>query len=158
MEDLIGDLTAVPQPIEVKLFGDDASALRALAPKVADLISKIPGVTEIKDGVVVAGDGLAIDVDPVRAGLEGLTPYAVAQQMETYLSGAVATEIQQQDRVIGVRVWVPPHVRTSIADLRNVLIAAPDGHKVALSRIATLHILTGQPEVTRDNLKHGPGC
>lgn len=153
MEDLIGDLTAVPQPIEIKLFGDDAAALRKLAPKVAALIAKISGVTEIKDGVVVAGDGLAIDVDPVRAGLEGLTPDAVAQQMETYLAGTVATQINKGDRVIGVRVWVPKAVRGSIAGLKNVLIAAPDGHKVALSRIATLHILTGQPEITRENLK-----
>ncbi len=153
MEDLIGDLTAVPQPIEIKLFGDDASALRTLAPQIAGLIAKTPGVTEIKDGVVIAGDGLAIDVDPVRAGLEGLTPDAVAQQMETYLTGSVATQIQRQDRAIGVRVWVPPRVRASMVDLRHVLIAAPDGHKVALSRIATLHVLTGQPEITRDNLK-----
>ncbi|MDE2112094.1 MAG: efflux RND transporter permease subunit [Alphaproteobacteria bacterium] len=153
MEDLIGDLTAVPQPIEIKIYGDDISALRAVGPKVADLIAKVQGVTEIYNGVTVAGDGLAIDVDPVRAGIEGLTPDAVAQQMQTYLSGSVATQVQQQDRVIGVRVWVPSRVRASIQDLQNVLIAAPDGHKVALSRIATLHILTGQPEITRDNLK-----
>ncbi len=153
MEDLIGDLTAVPQPIEIKLYGDDPQALRKLAPKVAALIAKVPGVTEIKDGVVVAGDGLGIDVDPVRAGLEGLTPADVAQQMETYLAGAVATEVQKADRTIGVRVWVPARVRKSIPDLDHILIAAPDGHKVALSRIAKLQILTGQPEITRDNLK-----
>ncbi len=153
MEDLIGDLTAVPQPIEIKLFSDDAAALRALAPKIADLIGKVSGVTEIKDGVVMAGDGLSIEVDPVRAGLEGLTPEAVAQQMEAYISGSIATEIPRQDRVIGVRVWVPPRVRASVEDLRAVLIAAPDGHKVALSRIASLHVLTGQPQITRENLK-----
>lgn len=153
MEDLIGDLTAVPQPIEIKLYGNDATALRQLAPKVAALIAKVPGVTEIKDGVVMAGDGLAIDVDPVRAGLEGLTPADVAKQMETYLAGTVATQINKADRVIGVRVWVPKSVRGSIADLKNVLITAPDGHKVALSRIASLHVLTGQPEITRENLK-----
>jgi multidrug efflux pump subunit AcrB len=153
MEDLIGDLTAVPQPIEIELFGDDAASLRKLAPKVADLIGKIPGVTEIKDGVVMAGDGLAIDVDPVRAGIEGLTPADVASQMETYLAGSVATEVQQGERAIGVRLWVPHRIRASIDDLKHVLIAAPDGHKVALSRIATLHVLTGQPEIDRDNLK-----
>ena len=30
MEDLIGDLTAVPQPIEIKLFSDDEQVLRTL--------------------------------------------------------------------------------------------------------------------------------
>ena len=33
MEDLIGDLTAVPQPIEIKLYSDDEQVLRTLPPK-----------------------------------------------------------------------------------------------------------------------------
>ncbi|MDR5726760.1 MAG: efflux RND transporter permease subunit [Terriglobia bacterium] len=153
MEDLIGDLTAVPQPIEIKLFGDDETKLRALAPKVAQLISKISGVTEIRDGVVFAGDGLSIDVDPVRAGVEGLNTTDVADQMKTYLTGTVATEVQQGERVIGVRVWPSAASQLTIPDLKNVLIAAPDGHKISLSRIASVRILTGQPEITRENLK-----
>src|SRR6202165_1021950 len=36
MEDLIGDLTAVPQPIEVKLFADNPQQLPALARQVAE--------------------------------------------------------------------------------------------------------------------------
>ena len=40
MEDLIGDLTAVPQPIEVKLFGDDPTVLIATAEKVFELLSQ----------------------------------------------------------------------------------------------------------------------
>ena len=58
MEDLIGDLTAVPQPIEIKIFGDDTDQLFAIAPRVADAIAKVAGVTEIRSGVVVAGDAL----------------------------------------------------------------------------------------------------
>ncbi len=153
MEDMIGDLTAVPQPIEIKLFGNDATALRALAPKVAALIAKVPGVTEIKDGVVMAGDGLAIDVDPVRAGLEGLTPADVASQMDAYLSGTVATEVPKGELVVGVRAWLPDHDRDNIQNIKHLLVVAPDGHKVALSRIASLHMLNGQPEIDRDNLK-----
>ena len=153
MEDLIGDLTAVPQPIEVKLYGDDGAALRKLAPRIADTIGKVSGVTEIKNGVVLAGDGLAIDVDPVRAGLEGLAPDTVADQISTSLAGNVATQVQRQDRVIGVRVW-SPNARQSIDALGNLLLAAPDGHKVALSRIANLHVINGEPELTRENLKN----
>ncbi len=41
MEDLIGDLTAVPQPIEIKLYATDPSALIPQAEKVAAAISKI---------------------------------------------------------------------------------------------------------------------
>ena len=44
MEDLIGDLVAVPQPIEIQLYGDDATQRRSTASKVADAVGKIPGV------------------------------------------------------------------------------------------------------------------
>jgi multidrug efflux pump subunit AcrB len=42
MEDLIGDLTAVPQPIEIKIFSDNAQMLQKLAPQVAAELSISP--------------------------------------------------------------------------------------------------------------------
>jgi multidrug efflux pump subunit AcrB len=153
MEDLIGDLTAVPQPVEIKLFGDDAQHLRATAEKVALRIGSVPGVTEVKNGIVVAGSSLAIDVNPVTAGLEDLAPSEVADQAETYIAGSVATQVQQPDRSLGVRVWLPREARATIEDIANLPIAAADGHAVPLSRIASLSISTGEPEITRENLK-----
>ncbi|NWN33757.1 hypothetical protein GY663_31760, partial [Klebsiella michiganensis] len=64
MEDLIGDLTAVPQPIEVKLYASDAGLLGPQAEKVAALIGKIPGVVEVKSGLQLAGDAIDVKIDP----------------------------------------------------------------------------------------------
>lgn len=153
MEDLIGDLTSVPQPVEIRLFGDDAQQLRAAAERIARRITSVPGITEVKNGIVVAGSNLAIDVDPARAGMEGLTPSGVADQAETYISGTVATEVEQPDRVTGVRVWLPHEDRGTIEDLATLPISAPDGHQVPLSRVAALRISAGEPEITRENLK-----
>ncbi|MGH7783232.1 MAG: efflux RND transporter permease subunit, partial [Candidatus Binatia bacterium] len=69
MEDLIGDLTAVPQPIEIKLYSDDSNVLVKLGPTVANAIQKIPGVVDVKSGIVLAGDALNIQVDRVKASL-----------------------------------------------------------------------------------------
>jgi hypothetical protein len=57
MEDLIGDLTSVPQPIEIKIFSDDEGTLQKLAPQVAEAISSVSGVVEVKNGITPAGDG-----------------------------------------------------------------------------------------------------
>jgi CzcA family heavy metal efflux pump len=154
MEDLIGDLTAVPQPIEIKMFSDDAGGLRTNAPKVAELISHIDGVTEINNGVIPAGDGLDVKIDRSRAALEGVDPSAIADQMETIVAGTVATNIQNGDQTIGVRVWIPAEERTNIANLKGIQIVAPDGHKFALGRVADFQMQTGQPEITRDNIKN----
>jgi len=40
MEDLIGDLTAVPQPIEIKLYSDDGALLQSTAKRVAAAIGE----------------------------------------------------------------------------------------------------------------------
>lgn len=153
MEDMIGDLTSVPQPIEIKIFGDDEGQLRQIAPQVAKAIASVKGVTEIRDGVVIAGDALNIKVDRIKAGLEGLDPDQVNQQVAAYLSGTVATKIQRGDRTIDLRVWVPESQRSTPEDIRQLRIIAPDGHKVALGRIASINLVTGQPQITRDNLK-----
>ncbi|MGV8996627.1 MAG: efflux RND transporter permease subunit [Parvibaculaceae bacterium] len=153
MEDMIGDLTSVPQPIEIKIYGDDENQLRAIAPEVAKAIAKVNGVTEIRDGVVIAGDALDISVDRAKAGLEGLDPDQVNKQVAAYLSGTVATSMPRGDGTIDLRVWIPDSLRSTPDDIRQLRIIAPDGHKVALGRVATITLVTGQPQITRDNLK-----
>src|SRR6059058_4698144 len=107
MEDLIGDLTSVPQPIEIKLYSNDEQVLRTLPSRVADTISKVRGVVEVKNGIVAAGDALNIQVDRVKVALEGMDPEAVTKALNDFLTGNVTTHIQQGPKLIGVRVWIP---------------------------------------------------
>ncbi|MGH7880726.1 MAG: efflux RND transporter permease subunit, partial [Candidatus Binataceae bacterium] len=65
MEDVIGDLIGVPQPIEVKLYGDQTDVLIATAKTVADAIGKIKGIVEVRNGINPAGDALDIRIDRV---------------------------------------------------------------------------------------------
>ena len=153
MEDLIGDLTSVPQPIEIKLFSDDEKTLGDLAPKIAAAIQKVPGVVEVLDGIVPAGDAMNIQVDRVKAALEGMDADAITKFLDDYLTGPVTTKIQQGPKLIGVHVWTPQKDRASGRDLQEMLLRAPDGHLFPLKRVATITTITGQPEITRENLK-----
>jgi multidrug efflux pump subunit AcrB len=153
MEDLIGDLTAVPQPVEVKLYSDDAALLQKTGPQIAELIGKVRGVAEVKSGVVIAGDGLQIDVDPVRSELEGIDAGEVSKALEGLLSGNVATQIQTGTTLADVRVWTPPDTRARVEQLGGLLLKSPDGHLFPLSRVADLHMVTGQAEIRRENMR-----
>ena len=120
MEDLVGDLTAVPQPIEIKLYGADTATLMPEAEKVATAISSVSGVVEVKSGVKLAGDALDLQIDPVRAAFEGVTADDVARAVDAALTGTVATQLPQATKVVGVRVRIPDagHLReTMLADL-----------------------------------------
>jgi multidrug efflux pump subunit AcrB len=153
MEDLIGDLTAVPQPIEIKLYSDDFASLMRVAPRVADAIRPISGVVDVKSGIVLAGDALAIRVDREKAALEGVDPAAVSDQLQVWLSGVVTTHVQEGVKMVGVRVWTPALARQNAADIGNMQLRAPDGHLYPLKRIARIDSLTGQPQINRENLK-----
>ena len=43
LQDMIGDLTSAPEPIQIKLFSPDPALLEKWAPRVADAIRKDPG-------------------------------------------------------------------------------------------------------------------
>ncbi len=153
MEDLIGDLTSVPQPIEIKLYSDDETVLEQTATKVQRSIEKVNGVVEVKNGVVVAGDALNIEVDRVKAALEGMDSDSITTTLDNYLSGNVTTHIQRGPKLVGVRVWLPQSTRQTLQDVGDLLLHAPDGHLFPLKRVAKLVPVTGQPEIDRDDLK-----
>jgi CzcA family heavy metal efflux pump len=153
MEDMIGDFTGVPQPIDIKIFSDDGKVLGELGPKIAGLISKIPGVVDVDNGIVLAGDALEIKVDRVKAALEGVNPESVTRDLDAFLSGLVTTEVQKGPKMVGVRVWIPKDFRTTENDVAQLRLRAPDGHLFPLGRIAMVSAVTGQPQIMRDNLK-----
>jgi multidrug efflux pump subunit AcrB len=153
MEDLIGDLTAVPQPIEIKLFGAAEPALIVQANNIAAAIAKLPGVVAVKNGVNLAGDALDVGVDPVRAAMEGVTPDQVARIVNTALTGVVATYLPLDIKFEGVRVRLPDALSLQTSDLSQLPLRASDGHLFPLSRIATIRPVTGQPQISRENLQ-----
>ena len=153
MEDFIGDLTSDPHPIEVKLFSDDENLLEELAPKVASSIEGVEGVVDVADGIRLAGDALDITVDRQRAALEGVSPEEITKMVQDYVEGAVTTQVQSGPKMIGVRVWVPSEQRDAAMDIEALMLRAPDGHLVPLGRVATVSTITGQPQITREDLK-----
>jgi CzcA family heavy metal efflux pump len=153
MEDLIGDLIAVPQPIEIQLYSDDPAQLNATADQVADAVGKVNGVVGVRNGINPAGDALTVQVDPAKAALEGLDPVSVTDQVAAAIDGTVAAQLPEGSKLVGVRVRLPENAHRRLEQIAALPIRADDGHLLPLSRVATLTQVQGQPEVTRDNLK-----
>lgn len=153
MEDLIGDLTAVPQPVQIKIYSDDPHVLESTARRVAARIGKIQGIVDVDDGINPAGDALDLHVRPDAAAAEGMDPQTIAQQVSDLLEGNVATQFQQGPKTVGVRVWVANAMGMNGTGLGELQIRAPDGHLFPLKRVTDRITVSGQPEISRDNLK-----
>jgi CzcA family heavy metal efflux pump len=153
MEDLIGDLTGKPEPVVINLYSDDQAVLTDAANKVKAAIEKIAGVKEAKSGIVPAGDAMDIEVDRVKASLEGVDPQSLTKSLADLLSGNVTTQVARGPKLMDVRVWIPVASRKSLLDIGELTLRAPDGHYFPLKRVAKLSVVTGQPEITREDLK-----
>ena len=151
--DVIGDLQGNPEPIEVKLFSEDAAALQATADEVETAIKKVPGVVDTLNGVVISGPAVTFRIDPLRASQFGVTANDVASTITTAMSGDAASSILQQDRLIKVRVIFPADVRTSLDNVKALQVRSSSGQLFRLDQVADIEIDKGQAEIERENLR-----
>jgi CzcA family heavy metal efflux pump len=153
MEDLIGDLTAVPQPIEIKLFGDDLARVQGTARQVAAELRHVEGVVDIFDGIRVAGPTMNLVVDPARAGRFGLATRDVDELVGTALAGRADTDVLFGEKLVGVRVRYAGATGAEARDLLAARIPLPGGDSVPLGAVADIRIEPGTTEIARENLK-----
>jgi CzcA family heavy metal efflux pump len=151
--DVIGDLQGNPEPIEVKLFSEDAAALQTTADEVETAIKKVPGVVDTLNGVVISGPAVTFRIDPLRASQFGVTANDVAATITTAMSGDASSSILQQDRLIKVRVIFPANVRTSLDNVKALQVRSSSGQLFRLDQVAEIEIDKGQAEIERENLR-----
>ena len=152
LQDMLGDLEGNPEPIEVKIFGDDPDRLAELAEPVEAMMEKIPGVVDVV-GVTRGNPEVTWAVNPIAAGRYGLTVEQVASQLAGNWLGDVATDLRLSDRTIPVRVRLPDAVRFDPARLASTLLRPAEGRPLPVSEVATMERANGQGELRRENLR-----
>lgn len=153
MQDIIGDLTNSPSPIEIKLFGNNQKVLEATARRMKDMIETVPGVVDAFNGIVVSGPALTVDINPALTAIAGLDAADVARQLETVMRGSVASRILQGENVVDLRIRYPDVYRNDIGRLSGVVLMNPQSVPVSLGRIAEIKTLSGQSELNREGLR-----
>lgn len=153
MEDLVGDLTAVPQPIEIKVLGEDFATDRQVAQQIAEVIPSVPGVVDVFNGITVAGPTLRAVVDPQAVARYGLSTQDVNGALAMAVGGLDAGQVLANGRMVGLRVRLGHQGEWRPETLGNVPVALPSGAPIPLSRLATLVEQPGETELTRENLQ-----
>ena len=156
LQDMIGDLTSAPEPVVIKLFSEDADLLAKTGPRVADAISKIHGVVDVKDGIedTTSGPALNYQIDPAITARAGFTPDEVAIDATAILEGEpAATPVVVNNRAYAVRVRFPDANRANVEAMNNTLLASSLGRTATLGSLATVTQIPGQTEIRRENLQ-----
>jgi len=156
LQDMIGDLTSVPEPIAVKLFSQDPALLKTWAPQVGEAIKKIPGVVDVLDGIenTISGPATLFRVDQMMAARAGFTPQEIELDASAIMQGEPApTPVVLNDRMYTIRVRFPESNRASVDAIKNTLLVSGTGRTGTLGTLAAVEEIPGQTEVRRENLQ-----
>jgi CzcA family heavy metal efflux pump len=156
LQDMIGDLSNSPEPIQIKLFSNDRDLLLSLGPRVQQAIAKIPGVVDTQNGVenTISGPATNFQIDPIVAGRLGFTPTEIAEDATSILDGLPTNDpMIVGGRPYTIRVRLPEANRASLDAIQNTVFNSSSGHTATLGAMATVTQLPPQNEIRRENLQ-----
>ena len=156
LQDMIGDLSNAPEPIQLKIFSNDAALLTQLGPRVGDAIGKIPGVVDVENGIdnTISGPATNFQVDPVVAARLGFTPAEVSEDATAILDGVESTDpLIANGRPYTIRVRLSDETRTSLDAIKSTVFNSSSGRTASLGSLAAVQQLPPQNEIRRENLQ-----
>jgi len=146
-------LTGVRAAMAIKLYGDDLQVLERLSIEIEKQVSGTNGAIDVFRGRLSGQTYLQIDVRPEVISKYGISVEDINLLVETAVAGKVATEIIEDNRRTPVLLRYPLAARTSLKDIKALLVETPQGAKVPLHILADVHDVDGPVEIARESAR-----
>ena len=152
LSDIINDLAGNPNPVEIRLFGQDLAQLDAYGKKLGEKLEPVDGLEDLFNGVSEPSAELSMEIAGAEANRVGLTPDQVSAEVSGALLGVPAGEVRLDDRSVAVRVRAPDSVRFSPRLLGSLPIySATTQSRVPLASVASFTPGETRGELRREN-------
>lgn len=138
--------------IAIKIFGNDLNTLAALGNNIKNIITEVPGVTDIAMEQQVERPQLQIRPKREILSAYGLTPDKFASAVEILLSGKKVSQVYSDGVAYDIVVILDQSRRKSIEDIRNLTVDTPRGPAL-LSDLADIKSTMSPNTINRENVK-----
>jgi len=136
-------------PIQYRVSGPDLHKVRELADKLAGIVGTSPDVQKVNFNWMDPIRKLRIRINQDEARQLGLSSAAVAQSINTIVSGIPVTQVRDSIYLIDVMVRAETSERMSLETIRSLKISLPNGNAVPLSELASIDYEQDLPLVWR---------
>jgi len=143
--------TGIRSEVGVKVFGTDLAVLEDTARRIAEVIRRVPGATNVYPEQVTSGQYLNIEVDRAAAARYGIGVGEVQQVIEIAVGETVLTTTVEGRARFPVRVRYAPQFRADPQALGEVLVASRNGSQISLKQLARLEHARGPAMVSSEN-------
>jgi len=146
-------VTGVRSQVAIKVFGDDLGELKRVSEQIAKLLKGVEGSRDIRIERLSGQQALTVDIDRQAIARHGLNVADVQALIETAIGGKDVTTLYEGERRYGVMVRFPATVRSSAEAIGNTLLTAADGAQVPLSSVASIKLVDGPAQISRESGK-----
>ena len=143
--------TGVRTAVGIKIFGPDLDTLQALGEEAERIVRDIPGTRSAFAERGVSGYYVDIAVDRPEAARYGLNVGDVHSAIMATVGGMDATMTVEGRERYAVNVRYPRELRDDLQNLREVLVAAPNGPQIPLGQVAGVQAVQGPMAVKTEN-------
>jgi cobalt-zinc-cadmium resistance protein CzcA len=141
----------------VKLFGNDLETLEKTASQMKEVLSKVPGITDLAVLNSLGQPTVRIDIDRARAARYGLATGDINATVQAAIGGQAAGNLYEDgsDRNFPMVVRLAPEYRKSLDTIRRITIGAqnPGGTgvvQIPLSELADVRLVSGAAFIFRE--------
>ncbi|BDB23938.1 efflux RND transporter permease subunit [Cupriavidus sp. P-10] len=145
----------VAYPVQFRVIGPEAGAVRQLADQVKAMMRANPNTVGVNDNWNENVKMLRLEIDQDKARALGVTTSAIARVTQTVLTGVQVGQYRDGDKLIEILMRTPRNERDAISDLNNVLVPTNAGRTVPLTQVARVALKSEPGVVWRENRDFG---
>lgn len=146
-------ISGVKSQIAIKLFGDDLGILKTKGDEIAKIVSGVKGVEDLRVEQVSGQSYIEVTIDRRKIARYGINVSDIQEIIETAIGGKSPTDVFEGEKRFSVLVRFPENKRDSIKAIENILVNSSGGFKIPLVQLATVNLVEGPVQVSRENSK-----
>ncbi len=137
--------------VALKIFGEDTNTLQQLAERALRIVNTIPGAADTQMEVISGVAELRIRANRVALARYGLNIADLQLVMDSAIGGSAVSELIEGQRRFDIVLRLPKSYRNSPESLKQILLTAPGGERVALTDVAEIELTRGPEVVSRED-------
>jgi len=124
----------------LQISGDSTTVLNELGVDVSRFLSSVEGLKDVRSDAESGDKEVRVVIDRDRAGAAGLTTREIAETIAIAMRGQNLREFRGEYGEVAVRLAFREDEKQSIEQLASLPIYKPDGDRITLGSVASLHI------------------
>jgi heavy metal efflux system protein len=151
IEDNVGEtLTGTKGSLALKIFGDDLKILEEKGEEVTNVMSRIPGMHDVKLLRDFGQPNLDITIDRRQAARFGINVADVQDAVQTAIGGNAVSQVLIGEQRYDVVVRYQQSYRDTRDSIARARLLSPTGERVSLAQLASVEVKDGAYDIYRE--------